>query len=60
MMYTDLRAMMYSATSSAYVAYVMTCLILWEMLIIVPLFCGIITSLDKKSDRLLGFLSSVC
>ena len=48
MMYTALRAMMFSDASLASVADVMTCLIMWEMLRIAPLFCGIIDSLDKK------------
>ena len=47
-MYTTLRAMMYSAASSASVDYVMTCLIMWAMLIMAPLFLVIVASLDKK------------
>ena len=47
-MYTASRAMMYSADSLAVVADVMTCLIMWAMLRIAPLFCGIVISLDKK------------
>ena len=41
-MYTTSCAMMYSAASSASVADVMTCLIMWAMLRIAPLFCGIV------------------
>ena len=48
LMYTALRAMMYSAASSASVADVMTCLIMWAMLRIAPLFCCIVALLDKK------------
>ena len=48
LMYTALRAIMYSAASSDSVADVMTCLIVWLMLRIAPLFCGIISPLDKK------------
>ena len=48
LMYTASHAMMHSAASSALVVYVMTYLIMWEMLIIAPLFCGIVASLDKK------------
>ena len=58
MMYNASHAMMYSAASSDSVADVMTCLIMWAMLIIVPLFWGIIASLDKKKcppARLLAF-----
>ena len=47
-MYTYLRAMMYSAATLASVADVMTCLIMWAMLIIAPLFCGIVALLDNK------------
>ena len=46
--YTESCAMMYSAAISASVADVMTCLIMWSMLRIAPLFCGIVASLDKK------------
>ena len=48
LIYMASRAMMYSATSLDSVADVMTCLIMWAMLIIAPLFCGIVASLDKK------------
>ena len=48
LMHTTSRAMMYSAASSASVADVMTCLIMWVMLRIAPLFCGIVASLDKN------------
>ena len=48
LMYTALRAMMYSATSLASVADVMKCLIMWEMLKIAPFFWGIVALLDKK------------
>ena len=48
MMHTASRDMMQSAASSAYVANVMTCLIMWAMLRIAPLFYVIIASLDKK------------
>ena len=48
MMYTASRSMMYSAASLASVADIMTCLIMWEMLRIVPLFCSIVSFLDKK------------
>ena len=48
LMYTTLHAMMYIATSSADVADLMTCLIIWEMLRIALLICGIVASLDKK------------
>ena len=47
-MYTALRVMMYSADRSTSVDDVMTCLIMWEMLRIAPLFCGIVVSLDKN------------
>ena len=48
MMYTASCDMMYSAASSASVADVMTCLIMWAMLRTAPFFCGIVASLDKK------------
>ena len=48
LMYTALRSMMYSAASLASVADGMTCLIMWAMFIIAPLFCGIVDLLDKK------------
>ena len=48
LMYTALRAMMYSAASLASVADVMTCLIMLVMLRIAPLFCVIFDSLDKN------------
>ena len=48
LVYTALHAMMYSAASSASVADVMMCSIMWMMLIIAPFFCGEFASLDKK------------
>ena len=48
LMYTASRDMMKIATSSSPVADVMTCLIMCAMLIIAPLFWGIVASLDKK------------
>ena len=48
LMYTALHAMLYIAASSADVADLMTCLIIWEMLRIALLNCGIVASLDKK------------
>ena len=57
-MYTASRTMMYSAASLTSVADVMICLIMWAMLRIAPLFCGIVASLDKKKGppaRLLAF-----
>ena len=48
LMHMASRAMMYSAASSASVAYVMTCLIICAMLRIAPLFWGIVALLDKK------------
>ena len=58
LMYTALRVMMQSATSSASVADFMTRLIMCAMLIIVQLFWGIVASLDKNKfppARLLAF-----
>ena len=48
LVYTASHSMMYSAASSASVAYFMMCLIMWAMLIIAPFFCGIVALLDKK------------
>ena len=50
LMYIASRAMTYSAARSASVVDVMTCLIMWEMLIIAPLFSGIVDSLYKKKS----------
>ena len=47
-MYTASHAMMHSAASSASVADFVACLIMWAMLIIMSLFCGIVDLLDKK------------
>ena len=58
LMYTASRSMMYSAVSSASVADVMTCLIMCAILIIAPLFCGIVALLDKNKcppARILAF-----
>ena len=58
LMYMDLRAIMYSAASSASVVDVMTCLIMCVILRSVPLFWGIVASLDKKKcppARILDF-----
>ena len=48
LMYDASRVMMYSTTSSASVADFVACLIMWAMLIIMSLFCGIVALLDKK------------
>ena len=42
-MYTDFCAMMYSAASLVSISDGMTCLILWAMLRIAPLFFGIVS-----------------
>ena len=60
LMYTASRAMIYSAASWDSVPDVMTCLIMCAMLIIAPLFWGIVDSLDKKKcppARLVAFSS---
>ena len=57
-MNTASHAIIYSAASSASVADVMVCLIMWAVLIITPLFCGIVDFLDKKKcppDQILAF-----
>ena len=58
LMYTDLRAMRYSSASLASVADFMTCLIIFVMLRIVPVFWGIVDLFDKNKclpARLLDF-----
>ena len=45
---TALRAMMYSAAISDSVGVVMSCLIIWAMLRMATLFCGICDLLDKN------------
>ena len=57
LMYTALRSMMYSAASSASVADVMTCLIVFVMLRIALLFWGIVDYLDKKEFPPARFLA---
>ena len=49
LIYTASRAMIYGAASLDSTDDVMTCLIMWEMLRIAPLFCGIVASLDKNN-----------
>ena len=58
LMYTGLRAIMYSADSLDSIVDVMACLIMCAMLRIAPLFWGIVASLYKKKclyARILAF-----
>ena len=48
-MYMSLRDMVYSDASLSSVADVMMFLIMWAMLRIAPLFCGIVAFLDKNN-----------
>ena len=48
LMYTASRAKMYNAASASSVDNLLTCLIMWAVLRIAPLFCGILASLNKK------------
>ena len=58
LMYTASLAIMYSAASSASMADVITCLVMWAMLRMVPLLGGILALVDMKKclpARLLSF-----